>query len=333
MRNKCIEIEKIGCFHIREHELRQCTDHEVLLKVEITGLCRTDLKIIETGHRDLVLPRVPGEEVVGTIIEKGSAVNQFTIGDTVYVYPGKWCGTCLSCKIDAHNLCKSMEIMGFHRDGGFAEYVFAPAQSLIKVPQKCTTLEAVFAEPLSCCLNALENGKITCEDEVGIWGAGPAGTLLARASGVIAKSVTIIEPDIERCNRAGGVQSPPDRLFDLAIVATNESTAYLEALSHLAPKGRVVIFSGITPGKAFQTVNLDTIHYNEQMIIGAYGCCYRHGVKALDMLSKKQVVVTDMVSHILSLWDLQTGLSIVKYKKGMKVLLDPWKESGEKNEL
>jgi L-iditol 2-dehydrogenase len=251
-------VEEIGAFHIRERELRRCTDHEVLLKVEITGLCRTDLKLIETGHRDLVLPRVPGEEVVGTIIEKGREVDQFTTGDIVYVYPGEWCGVCPYCKRGAQNLCKSMKIMGFHRDGGFAQYVFAPAKSLIRVPQNCTCLEAVFAEPLSCCLNALENGRITCEDEVAIWGAGPAGTLLARAAKNVAKSVTVIEPHIERCDRSAGVQSPPDRLFDLAIVATNNNIAYQEAFSHLAPKGRIVIFSGLAEKSFFMTLSSST---------------------------------------------------------------------------
>jgi L-iditol 2-dehydrogenase len=73
MKNRSITVDEIGVFSVIEIELRHCADHEVLLKVEITGLCITDLKIIESGHRDLVLPRVPGEEVIGTIIEKGSS--------------------------------------------------------------------------------------------------------------------------------------------------------------------------------------------------------------------------------------------------------------------
>jgi L-iditol 2-dehydrogenase len=327
MNNRNIVVEKIGSFIIKENKLRPCADDEVLLKVEITGLCRTDLKIIESGHRDLILPRVPGEEVVGTIIEKGKMIDRLSIGDLVYVYPGVWCGSCPACKKNAHNLCESMKIMGFHRDGGFAQYVIAPVQSLISVPKNITPSEAVFAEPLSCCLNALEKGRLDSGDKVGIWGGGPAGTLLARAAKLKAESVLVIEPHPERCKRSGGYQSPPARLFDLAIVATNCKDAYQEALTHLAPNGRIVIFSGLAPGYALQPINLDTIHYNEQTIIGAYGCCYRHGVQALELLSSKQIAVNDLISHTLSLWDLKDGLTIVKERSGMKILLDPWKES------
>lgn len=96
-------------------------------------LCRTDLKIIRHGHRDLTLPRVPGEEVVGEVVPLGGD-SPIAVGDRVYVYPGVWCGVCPSCCRGAENLCRKMRIMGFHRDGGFAEYVAAPLQSLIPVP-------------------------------------------------------------------------------------------------------------------------------------------------------------------------------------------------------
>ena len=154
---------------------------------------------------------MPGEEVVGEIVALGpdgpeaaspSTVAQasgpaapaaatgaaatgepdpFTPGDRVYVYPGVWCGECPSCRRGAENLCRQMRIMGFHRDGGFAEYVAAPLQSLIRVTDGLGDEEAVFAEPLSCCLNALELGGVGEGDVLGVWGAGPAGTILSRA--------------------------------------------------------------------------------------------------------------------------------------------------------
>ncbi len=88
-----------------------------------------------------------------------------------------------------------MRIMGFHRDGGFAEYVAAPLQSLIRVPDGLGDEEAVFAEPLSCCLNALELGGVGEGDVLGVWGAGPAGTLLSRAGALRGAEVVVVEPD------------------------------------------------------------------------------------------------------------------------------------------
>ena len=88
--------------------------------------------------------------------------------------------------------------MGFHRDGGFAEYVAAPLQSLIRVPDGLGDAEAVFAEPLSCCLNALELGRVGEGDVLGVWGAGPAGTLLSRAGALRGAEVVVVEPDERR---------------------------------------------------------------------------------------------------------------------------------------
>lgn len=318
-----VVVREIGSYEVTRVPVEAPGPDEVLIRVLVTGLCRTDLKIIEVGHRDLVLPRIPGEEVVGVICEKGSDVAGFHSGQVVYVYPGRWCGACPACRAKAENLCREMRIMGFHRDGGFAKYVLAPAQSLIPVPEGLPPEEAVFAEPLSCCLNALDQAGNIEGKTVGIWGAGPAGTLLARAAAARGASPFSVEPDDRRRQRIDGFWPAPDRTCDLAVVAVGSAEAYREAWSHLAPRGLLVIFSGLSTAAAVQALDLNQIHYLEQRIAGAYGCCYRHGAEALRMLAEKSVVVDDLISHRLPLQDLGQGLEIVKNRKGMKVLLYP----------
>ena len=201
MQMNCVQVLEIGSFQLTKAPLRKPLAHEAVIKVAVTGLCRTDLKLIRVGHRDLVLPRIPGEEVVGTVCEVGSAVTGVQTGDLVYVYPGSWCGRCPACEEGAENLCREMEIMGFHRDGGFAEYVSVPSKSLIPVPEGLEPDTAVFAEPLSCCLNALELAGIRERMSVGIWGGGPAGTLLSRAATAMGAHPLTIEPDQRRAGR------------------------------------------------------------------------------------------------------------------------------------
>lgn len=122
-------IERIGSFEIREVQRPRPGPQEALVKVAVAGLCRTDLKIVEAGHRDLVLPRIPAEEVVGTVCELGPNTDKRLLGKRVYVYPGTSCGECGPCRSGAENLCSRMRIMGFHRDGGFAEYVATPVRA------------------------------------------------------------------------------------------------------------------------------------------------------------------------------------------------------------
>lgn len=320
---KAVVVEEIGSFEIKERDVPVPGKDEVLLQVTVTGVCRTDLKLIRVGHRDLILPRIPGEEVVGKICQLGDNVNEYSLNQRVYVYPGTSCGHCKQCLSGAGNLCRDMRIMGFHRDGGFAEYVVAPAKSLIALPDNITDAEAVFAEPLSCCLNGLEQAGLKENETIGIWGAGPAGTLLARASSALKATPFIIEPDGSRLPSLNGYSKSPDMKFDVCIVAVGSNDAYGEALSHLAPRGRLVVFSGLSPDRPGMMVDFNQLHYYEQSITGSYGCSYRHGALALEYIGSGRVKVNDLVSHKMPLAELDHALTLVENRKCMKVHLYP----------
>jgi L-iditol 2-dehydrogenase len=320
---KAILVKEIGSFEIVDRPTLIPKDNEVLIKVEVTGLCRTDLKIIEVGHRDLVLPRIPGEEVVGVIKKTGKAVKNFTAGQRVYVYPGTSCGKCKPCLSRAENLCVDMEIMGFHRHGGFAEFTIAPEASLIPVPEGLKPEIAVFAEPLSCCLNAIELSGLKKGETIGIWGGGPAGNLLQRAALAIGAEPTVIEPDQHRAEYSGAVSTLHDELFDVCIIAVGSVDAYQHAITRLGPRGRLVVFSGLSKQGSIQQVDYNQLHYYEQTLIGAYGCSIRHSVLALEYLSKGKIEVESLISHKLPLWELKKALDMVKNRSGMKILLYP----------
>ncbi|MDO9528415.1 MAG: alcohol dehydrogenase catalytic domain-containing protein [Syntrophales bacterium] len=320
---KAIIVEEVGSFKIKNINIPYPKTGEVLVHVKIAGLCRTDLKLIRVGHRDLVLPRVPGEEVVGTIFEIGSDVSGLSQGQRVYIYPGKACDKCKLCRTDAENLCRKMKIMGFHRNGGFAEYVLSPAKSIIPIPDNLPDEEAVFAEPLSCCLNALELSRLKKGETIGIWGAGPAGLLLSRAAIALNATPFIIEPDNRRRSFANGFEKPPETGFDVCIVAVGSVNAYCQSLSHLNPRGRLVIFSGLAPDRTEFQINFNQLHYHEQTLVGAYGCSYRHGQQALEFLGDKKVKVNDLISHKMPLWELEEALKLVEQRKSIKILLYP----------
>ena len=340
---QAVLVCEVGGYGLTELPVPEPGPGEALIRVSVTGLCRTDLKIIRHGHRDLTLPRVPGEEVVGEVVGLGpprrppadpaagasgpegaaAPAHQVSVGDRVYVYPGMWCGACPSCRRGAENLCRKMRIMGFHRDGGFAEYAAAPLQSLIPVPDGLADEAAVFAEPLSCCLNALELGGVGEGDVLGIWGAGPAGTILSRAGALRGAEPVVIEPDERRRALACGHAAPPGPV-DVAIVAVGAPEAYLEAFAALAPRGRLVVFSGLLPqADEALHVSLSRLHYYEHTVVGAYGCCFRHGEDALELLAGGRLRVDDLISHRLPLRDLEGGLDIVARRSGMKVHLYP----------
>ncbi len=316
-------MREIGSFQFERRPLPQPGADEVLLRVTVTGLCRTDLKIIQVGHRDLLLPCVPGEEVVGEVVALGSQIDATLLHQRCYVYPGEWCGICAACRSGAENLCRSMRIMGFHRDGGFADYVVAPLKSLIPLPEGLSDEQAVFAEPLSCCLNALELARVAPFETIAIWGGGPAGQLLARAASAYNALPTVIEPDPQRRKLAKGVAETPDQLFDVCVVAVGNNSAYQQALAHLAPRGRLVVFSGLAKETPQITTDFNQLHYLEQTLVGAYGCCYRHGRQAISMLQSCKLKVNDLISHRMPLSQLGEALDLVASRQCMKIHLYP----------
>ncbi|MCI5212612.1 MAG: hypothetical protein D3910_28350 [Candidatus Electrothrix sp. ATG2] len=272
----------------------------------------------------LGVPRVPGEEVVGTVCAVGPDVDAKYMGQRVYVYPGTSCGTCKPCQQGAGNLCSSMQIMGFHRDGGFADYVAAPVASIMEIPDSCSFDQAVTAEPLSCCLNALELSELQAGERIGIWGGGPAGAFLSRAAKAMGAEVTVIEPHEPRhAYHEQVISAPGQERFDVAVVAVGAVQPYHEALERLNPRGRLMIFSGLAKNAAQQPIDLNSLHYMEQKIIGAYGCSYRHGIQALDLISTGKVRVDDLISHQMPLDELGQALDLVRNRAGMKILLYP----------
>ena len=112
-------------FDIRPSSILAMAPGMIRLKVRYCGVCRTDAKMWNEGHRDLVLPRVPGHELIA----------DDDAGRSFAVWPGQTCGRCQYCTSGRENLCHAIQIMGFHFDGGFSNDLLAPVDSLIPVPQ------------------------------------------------------------------------------------------------------------------------------------------------------------------------------------------------------
>ena len=137
-------IERLTLTHI---DIPQCGPGEILIKTMACGICRTDMKCFTQGQRDLKMPRILGHEIAGTVAAIGQGVTQVSVGDRVQVSPGISCGTCPYCLKGQDNLCDSVQILGFHVNGGFAEYLLIPAEGLRNgviqdIPDNVTYAEA-----------------------------------------------------------------------------------------------------------------------------------------------------------------------------------------------
>jgi propanol-preferring alcohol dehydrogenase len=108
---------------------------EVLVRVRVCGICRTDLHVVEGELAQRRTPVIPGHQIVGTVAGLGADVRGFAIGDRVGVaWLHRTCGICRFCRRGRENLCDAAEFTGWTVDGGFAEYVVAPADFAYPIP-------------------------------------------------------------------------------------------------------------------------------------------------------------------------------------------------------
>lgn len=344
---KAALLEGIRNLKITEVETPGCEAGEVLVKVGACGLCRTDMKAYKLGQRDLRLPRILGHEIAGTVAETGGGVLHVRPGDGVQVSPGLSCGCCRYCLGGLHHMCDSVQIMGFHYDGGFAEYVLVPANGvnhgvLNKIPDHLSFQEAALTEPLACCVNMQETVRVGLGDVVAIFGAGPLGILnarLAKARG--AGPVILVEMNEERLAAASGRDfdycvdalrdSPVDRIMevtggrgaDVVIPCCPSPETFGYGLEFLAKKGRFGFFSGLLhePQAPAPAPDLNMIHYKELSVHGAYGCSSLHNRTALALLASGAIKVKDMITRTIVLDELLSGLEDIVSMKETKIVL------------
>ncbi|MGB7416782.1 MAG: alcohol dehydrogenase catalytic domain-containing protein, partial [Thermosynechococcaceae cyanobacterium] len=122
--------------------------HQLLLRVQACGVCRTDLHIVDGELAHPNLPLVLGHQIVGTVSELGDQVQGFEMGDRIGVpWLGQTCNCCRYCQSGRENLCDQAQFTGYNLDGGYAEYAVADAQFCFPIPENFSDLQAA---PLLC---------------------------------------------------------------------------------------------------------------------------------------------------------------------------------------
>lgn len=177
---RAVQVGKAGAaFEVVERNVPEPGPAQVRIKVEACGICHSDA-MVKAGHIPGVqFPRVPGHEIAGRVDAVGPGVTAWKIGDRVGVgWHGGHCFTCDSCRKGLFINCTNAKVTGITHDGGYAEHVVVPAESVARIPEK---LSAVEAGPLLCAgvttYNALRNVGARGGDTVAVQGIGGLGHL------------------------------------------------------------------------------------------------------------------------------------------------------------
>ena len=178
---KCILVEGPRQLRIVERERPEPGPGEVRVRVGFAGICGSDMHIFHGTHPFVKYPRIIGHEFAGAIDAVGDGVPEERIGQRVSVNPVISCGRCYQCLVGRPNVCSSLQVLGVHREGGFAEYCCVPEDLAIAVPDTVDDAAAATVEPFSIAANILSRTGVLSLDTGLVYGAGPIGLTIIQA--------------------------------------------------------------------------------------------------------------------------------------------------------
>lgn len=226
---KSVVIERPGELRLQIRPLPQPATDEVRVKVIAASICGSDVHIWH-GHNPFArYPRVIGHEFFGLIDAAGDGVDPARIGERVAVDPVVSCGHCYPCSIGRPNVCKELQVIGVHRDGGFSEYALAPAANAYRLPAAIPDALASLIEPFTIAANISAFLQPQPADVALIYGAGPMGlTAIQVLKGVYGVNTVIVADRVaERLALAR--ENGADRVLD------NSSIPLAEQLDGVQP--------------------------------------------------------------------------------------------------
>jgi L-iditol 2-dehydrogenase len=322
---------------------------ELLLRVEESSICGTDLRVYHGQHR-MYPPgtvRIPGHEVVGIIAEVGAGVEGLGTGQRVFVAPNMGCGHCRQCVSGANNLCPDYQAIGLTMDGGFAQYMRVPAQAILQgnvMPVRADLDPAVAAliEPLACVLRGQNALRIRPGDAVLVLGAGPIGVLhikLARLSG--ARRVLVSEPNplrLELARAAGADRTINPVTEDLAALVAAETNGQgadaiivataVHAAQEGAPRlaaigGRINFFGGLPKDRPTIALDANLVHYRELIVTGTTACSTDDCRRSAEIVNSGRIDLSDLISGRFPLANVTEAFAAAEDGRSLKVVLEP----------
>jgi len=336
----------LGNIKYMEVEEPKFSSDQILVKVKAAGLCGTDVSLydwtntIVEGYNPPT-PVIMGHEFAGEVVGVGEDTEGFVVGDRITANPVVSCGNCHLCQQGRANICTNRTLLGLQKNGVFAKYVAIPYEAAYKLPDNISYQIGALSEPLCVVIHALERVPVNPGDVVVIVGAGPLGLLLslmAQVAGAGRVIVTGLEVDqlrLKVANQLGAeavnidTEDLEEKVLevtkgvgaDIVFETAGQPSAVLQSLKVVRRGGKVGLL-GIP--HALTEINTASLVLGEIDVIG---------IRAYTPLTWRRcqsiwrVIDTErlkrIVTHTLPLKEVEQGISLIKNRRGIKVLLIP----------
>jgi 6-hydroxycyclohex-1-ene-1-carbonyl-CoA dehydrogenase len=311
---------------------------EVLVKVAACGVCHTDLHYIDHGVPTFRKPPlILGHEVSGTIAALGAGVTGLKEGDRVLMPAVLTCGTCVNCRSGRENICEKMQMPGNDRDGGYAEYMTAPAKDLFILPNEIPLVEGcIIADATTTPYHAVKNrANVRPGDKVVVYGCGGIGLnavqMVAVAGGIVI-AVDIVPQKLEWARNFGAAfvvsakdEDAPKTIrkltgggADIALECIGNPKTQEAAFACLRAGGRLVL---VGYSEKEMALNAGRVMYREMEIVGSLGCRPVDYPKVIELARLGRIKVAELVTAKFSLDEINTAFDTLRRGEGIRSVI------------
>jgi threonine 3-dehydrogenase len=314
--------------------------NDVLIKIGRTAICGTDIHIYQWNDwasKTIPVPLAVGHEFSGVVVECGSEVKGFNVGDRVSAEGHITCGVCRNCRAGRRHLCVNTIGVGVDRPGAFAEYLSVPAFNVFKLPDAITDDMAAILDPLGNAAHTALSFDLVGEDVL-ITGAGPIGIMsLAIARYVGARHIVITDVNNYRLALAkkmgatvalnvteGSLEDTMtdlgmDEGFDVGMEMSGNPSAIRDMLATLHHGGCVALL-GIPPGET--TVDWRQVIFKGLTLKGIYGRkMFETWYKMASML-QSGLDISPVITHHFDVGDYDEAFQLMESGQSGKVILN-----------
>ena len=310
---------------------------EVLVRLQSSGICGTDLKIYE-GAISTRYPLIMGHEMSGEVVEGGDG--ELRNGERVVVDPALYCGACFHCRAGQTNLCPNGVLLGRDANGSFADYVAVPRSQVFRLPDSVDRTSAPLIQVVTVCRHAHRLIGIFPGQSVVVLGLGVTGQVhvqLAKAWGAdpvigITRSAwkrrlsEDLGADITLSSGTAcvsGVQEATGGLgADVVIECTGKIPVIADAISMVRPGGTLVLFgiSTATEGK----LPFYQLYFKELKIVNPRAAKSEDFPASIDLVARGAVKLNPLVSHVLPLAEAREAITMLESgdDQRMKIILE-----------
>jgi threonine 3-dehydrogenase len=314
--------------------------NDVLIRIRKTAICGTDIHIYNWDHwaqKTIPVPMHVGHEYCGEIVEIGSEVQGFKIGDRVSGEGHITCGYCRNCRAGRRHLCRNTVGVGVNRPGCFAEYLAIPAFNAFKLPDAITDEIASILDPFGNATHTALSFNLVGEDVL-ITGAGPIGIMataiarhvgarhivvtdvndyrlgLARRMGA-SRAINVTRESLDDTMRSLGMAEG----FDVGLEMSGNPQAFRDLLRTMHHGGNVALL-GIPPEET--AIDWNEVIFKGLMIKGVYGReMFETWYKMAAML-QSGLDIQPIITHRFPVAEFREGFEVMKSGQSGKVILD-----------